>query len=88
MLIFNNLFQSSAGDYVKFGFPMAYAMTFLAWGGIEYPEGYAKTGQTNFLLDAVKWGTDYFIKAHVSPNVLYGQVIRKKIFLKEKKSKN
>jgi hypothetical protein len=23
---------------------------------------------------AIKWGTDYFIKAHVSQNVLYGQV--------------
>jgi hypothetical protein len=53
---------------------MAYAVTFLAWGGIAYPEGYAKSGQTNYLLDAVKWGTDYFIKAHISPNVLYGQV--------------
>ena len=53
---------------------MAYAITFLAWGGIAYPEGYANSGQTNYLLDAVKWGTDYFIKAHISPNVLYGQV--------------
>jgi len=54
---------------------MAYAITFLAWGGIAYPEGYANSGQTNYLLDAVKWGTDYFIKAHISPNVLYGQVL-------------
>ena len=54
---------------------MAYAITFLAWGGIAYPEGYANSGQTNYLLEAVKWGTDYFIKAHISPNVLYGQVL-------------
>ena len=54
---------------------MAYAMTILAWGGIAYPEGYTNSGQTGYLLDAVKWGTDFFIKAHVSPNVLYGQVI-------------
>jgi endoglucanase len=27
-----------------------------------------------YLRDAVKWGTDYFIKAHVSPNEFYGQV--------------
>ena len=39
-----------------------------------FPEGYAKSGMTNYLLDAVKWGTDYFIKCHVSPNVFYGQV--------------
>lgn len=23
---------------------------------------------------AIKWGTDYFLKAHVSPNEFYGQV--------------
>jgi endoglucanase len=63
-----------AGDYVKFGFPFAFAMTVLAWGGVAYPEAYTATGQTNNLLDAVKWGTDYILKAHVAPNVLYGQV--------------
>ncbi len=63
-----------AGDYVKFGFPFAFAMTVLAWGGVAYPEAYTATGQTNNLLDAVKWGTDYILKAHVPPNVLYGQV--------------
>jgi hypothetical protein len=36
---------SSAGDFVKFGFPMAYAMTVLAMGGIVYPEGYTNSGQ-------------------------------------------
>ena len=29
---------------------------------------------TGYLKDAVKWGTDYFIKAHVSPYEFYGQV--------------
>ena len=64
----------AAGDFVKFGFPMAYTITVLAMGGVVFPEGYTKSAQTNYLLDAVKWGTDYFIKCHVSPNVLYGQV--------------
>ena len=63
-----------AGDYVKFGFPMAGAMTILSWGGISYPEGYEKAGMSGYLRDAVKWGTDYLIKAHPEPNVLYGQV--------------
>ena len=53
---------------------MASALTVLSMGGIMFPEGYAKSGMTNYLLDAVKWGTDYFIKCHVSPNVFYGQV--------------
>ena len=53
---------------------MAESMTLLAWGGISYKDGYAKAGMLEYLRDAVKWGTDYFIKAHVSPNEFYGQV--------------
>ena len=53
---------------------MAGAMTLLSWGGISYPQGYEKAGMTGYLRDAVKWGTDYFIKAHTAKNVFYGQV--------------
>jgi len=53
-----------AGDHVKFGQPMAASMNMLAWGGVEYREAYAQSGQLDELLDAVKWGTDYFLKAH------------------------
>ena len=63
-----------AGDHVKFGFPAAAAMTVLAWSGISYEAGYRSAGEFNYLLDAVKWGTDYFIKCHVADNEFYGQV--------------
>ena len=63
-----------AGDHVKFGFPMAGSMTLLAWGGISYPAGYQKAGMLGYLRDAVKWGTDWLIKCHPSPDVFYGQV--------------
>jgi hypothetical protein len=63
-----------AGDHVKFGLPLASSLTLLAWGGIEYPQGYTATGQRPFLLDAVRWGTDWLLKASPQPNVLYGQV--------------
>ena len=63
-----------AGDHVKFGLPMASSLSLLAWGGIEYGAAYEKTGQKLALLDAVRWGTDFIIKAHPSANVLYGQV--------------
>ena len=63
-----------AGDYVKFNFPMAQALTTLAWGGISYEAGYKCAGEFENLLDAVKWGTDYFIKCHVSDNEYYAQV--------------
>lgn len=31
-------------------------------------------GQYTGILDAIKWATDYFIKCHVNPNELYGQI--------------
>ncbi|MFD0820007.1 glycoside hydrolase family 9 protein [Micromonospora zhanjiangensis] len=63
-----------AGDHVKFGFPMAFSATMLAWGAVEYRAGYANSGQLPYLLDSLRWVNDYFIKAHPSANVLYGQV--------------
>lgn len=53
-----------AGDHVKFGQPMAASVNMLAWGGVEYTQAYKQSGQFDELLDAVKWGTDYFLKAH------------------------
>jgi len=63
-----------AGDHVKFGLPFASTLTLMSWGGIEYAKGYTTTGQRPFLLDAVRWGTDWLLKASPQPNVLYGQV--------------
>ncbi|KAK3855692.1 hypothetical protein Pcinc_037924 [Petrolisthes cinctipes] len=63
-----------AGDHVKFGFPIASAATVLTWGAIEYGDAYKAAGEMPEMLAAVKWITDYFLKAHVEPNVLYGQV--------------
>lgn len=53
-----------AGDHVKFDFPMAASATMLAWGGIEFPEGFAETGQWNALLENLRWVFDYFLKRH------------------------
>ncbi|MFF0173430.1 glycoside hydrolase family 9 protein [Micromonospora profundi] len=63
-----------AGDHVKFGFPMAFSATMLAWGAVEYRSGYTSSGQLPHLLNNLRFVNDYFIKAHPSANVLYGQV--------------
>ncbi|MGD1897346.1 MAG: glycoside hydrolase family 9 protein [Phormidesmis sp.] len=67
-----------AGDTVKFGMPMTSSMTLLAWGVDEYKNGYQKSGQLDEALDAIKWGTDYLLNAHVAKNgktqAFYGQV--------------
>ncbi|XP_037025017.1 endoglucanase A-like [Bradysia coprophila] len=63
-----------AGDHIKFNFPLAWAMTTLAMGGIDFKQGYQSAGQFDYLLDAVKWGADYFLKCHTGETELYVQV--------------
>ncbi len=63
-----------AGDHVKFGFPMAFTTTMLAWGAVESPTGYTKAGQLDELKGNLRWVNDYFVKAHTAPNELYVQV--------------
>jgi len=63
-----------AGDNVKFNFPQASALTLLAWGALEWKDGYKQAGQWEYMKDLLKWGMDYFVKCHTGDNVLYGQV--------------
>ncbi|KAF6173820.1 hypothetical protein GIB67_003821 [Kingdonia uniflora] len=61
-----------AGDNVKFGFPMAFTTTMLSWSVIEF--GGLMKGELGNAKDAIKWGTDYLLKATCHPGVLYVQV--------------
>lgn len=61
-----------AGDNVKFNFPMAFSTTMLAWGVIEY--GNSMGPELRRALEAVRWSTDYFLKATATPGVVYAQV--------------
>jgi hypothetical protein len=62
-----------AGDYVKYGQPAAYSVAVLAWSGIEFATGLADAGQLDELKGAVRWGTDYILKAatHVNRRCTY-----------------
>ncbi|TYH87093.1 hypothetical protein ES332_D01G092100v1 [Gossypium tomentosum] len=60
-----------AGDNVKFGLPMAFTITMLSWGVLEYGDEISSAGEYTHALEAIKWGTDYCIKAHTHPNVLW-----------------
>jgi hypothetical protein len=55
-----------AGDHVKFGFPMAGFTTLLAWGAIEYEDAYRQSSQLEYIRQAIKWATDYFIKVSLT----------------------
>ncbi|KAL3506284.1 hypothetical protein ACH5RR_031666 [Cinchona calisaya] len=63
-----------AGDNIKFGFPMAFTVTMLAWSVVEFDKQLQAKNELSNSLEAIKWGTDYFLKAHPEPHVLYGQV--------------
>jgi hypothetical protein len=43
-VVTRHLYVSAAGDYVKFGFPMAYTTTVLAWGLVDHEGGYIAAG--------------------------------------------
>ncbi|XP_028756002.1 endoglucanase 1-like [Neltuma alba] len=62
-----------AGDNVKFGLPMAFTTTLLAWSVIEF--GSSMGDQIENARAAVKWSSDYLLKAATStPDTLYVQV--------------
>lgn len=63
-----------AGDNIKFGLPMAFTITTLAWGAIVYESEIRAAGETDNVLASIRWGTDYFLKASSKPGTLYVQV--------------
>lgn len=46
----------------------------LAWSTVEFQSQLEAKNELSNALDAIKWSTDYFIKAHPQPYVLYGEV--------------
>lgn len=65
-----------AGDNVKYGLPMAFTVTTLAWAAIAYHSQLQSAGELENVRSAIKWGTDYFLKASAKRNRLYVQVIK------------
>jgi hypothetical protein len=59
---------------MKFGFPMAFSMTLLSWSAVDFREELKQAGQLGHALNAIRWGTDYLLKAHTAPNELWIQV--------------
>jgi hypothetical protein len=53
---------------------MAYTVTMLAWGAIDFRKEITELDQMGNALWSLRWGTDYFMKAHTQPNVLWAQV--------------
>lgn len=63
-----------AGDNIKFGFPMAFTTTMLAWSVIDF--GRVMGPELGNALKSVRWGTDYLLKAtsKIGSGVVFVQV--------------
>lgn len=66
-----------AGDNVKYGFPMAFTVTTLAWAAYFYKMEIVAAGEYETVIEGIRWGTDYFLKASTKPNRLFVQVINR-----------
>jgi endoglucanase len=67
-----------AGDNVKFGFPMAFTTTMLAWSVLEFGESMPHD-ERRHAADAVRWATDYLLKTLAHPGVIFMQASRHRI---------
>ncbi|KAL9235736.1 hypothetical protein vseg_010475 [Gypsophila vaccaria] len=61
-----------AGDNVKFGFPMAFTTTMLSWSVLEF--GGLMKSELQHSKQAIRWATDYLLKATIHPDIIYVQV--------------
>ncbi|XP_076958922.1 endoglucanase 17-like [Bidens hawaiensis] len=61
-----------AGDNIKFGFPMAFTTTMLSWSVLEF--GGLMKSELGNAKEAIRWATDYLLKATKQPDVIYVQV--------------
>lgn len=63
------------GDHVVFGHPLSYTTYMMGLIILEYKPTLIATGEEyTKLLQLFRWGTDFWIRAHPEPNVLYGQI--------------
>ncbi|MFS7976181.1 putative cellulase [Helianthus anomalus] len=61
-----------AGDNIKFGFPMAFTTTMLSWSVLEF--GGVMKSELGNAKTAIRWATDYLLKATAQPDTIYVQV--------------
>ncbi|GLJ24850.1 hypothetical protein SUGI_0475320 [Cryptomeria japonica] len=53
---------------------MAFTITTLAWGTLDYGKELKAAGEIQNAREAIRWGTDYFLKASATPNQLWVQL--------------
>ncbi|AQK75431.1 Endoglucanase 15 [Zea mays] len=59
-----------AGDNVKYGLPLAFTVTTLAWTALAFKPELESTKELKHVHQAIKWGTDYLLKCAARKNKL------------------
>ncbi|KAF8066338.1 celD [Scenedesmus sp. PABB004] len=59
-----------AGDATRFTFPAAFTVSTLALGFLEFPEAFDGAGQTDHMLETLRWGADWLLKARYADGAL------------------
>lgn len=54
--------QGGQAGNLQLTMPLAFSMSLLAWGVIEFPTGYKAAGTTSQTLDSIKWGADWLVE--------------------------
>ena len=57
-------FTGMKGGNIKATSPIAFSTAILSWGYMGFAKAFEMTGQTQNLLDSVRWGADYLMKTH------------------------
>jgi hypothetical protein len=58
-----------AGDHPKWASSIGFATCMLAWAGVEQYNEFVATGQLPYLLENIKWGTDYMLRSFLYTDV-------------------
>ncbi|KAF7080762.1 hypothetical protein CFC21_084781 [Triticum aestivum] len=63
-----------AGDNVKYGLPLAFTVTTLAWAALAFKPELQTAGELKHVQEAIRWGTDYILKCAAKKNHMWVQV--------------
>ncbi|KAF8681428.1 Glycosyl hydrolase family 9 [Rhizoctonia solani] len=63
-----------AANTMKWGLPLAWTVTQLAWNVYAFPDGFKAVNEHDEALEGVKWGTDYLVNCIANKDQFVGQL--------------
>ena len=63
-----------AGDHLKLLFPLSTSLAFIGLATADFSNALSSSGQLQSAQDALRWGADILMAAHIAPSKFIGQV--------------